>query len=87
MYFWVLVLSWHLITFWLVVCIVLYKTWLKVCVFNHLAGNFMEAKLAWAAAKHGGGVCILELLLPLQGEACNLMLCSFIFSYEKSSLC
>lgn len=35
------------------------------------------AELAWSAAKHGGVVYILEILLPLQGN-CKL---NFIFSH------
>lgn len=32
-------------------------------------------ELAWAAAKHGGVVYILELLLPLQGEYFSFSFC------------
>jgi hypothetical protein len=40
-------------------------------------------ELAWAAAKHGGVVYILELILPLQGDDLYFVIFAiFIFLYE-----
>lgn len=47
-------------------------------------------ELAWAAAKHGGVVYILELILPLQGIPCffvEVLLSTIIVAYVFSCLC
>lgn len=45
-----------------------------LAVLYSLAGT---PELAWAAAKHGGVVYILELILPLQGKSHSCMWVSF----------
>lgn len=44
-------------------------------------------ELAWAAAKHGGVVYILELLLPLRGRKLVSLSWSYLFVSFQESIC
>jgi len=44
-------------------------------------------ELAWAAAKHGGVVYILELLLPLRGRKLVFLSWSYLFVSFQESIC
>jgi hypothetical protein len=44
-------------------------------------------ELAWAAAKHGGVVYILQLLLPLKGRNLLFLSCSYLFVSFLESIC